>query len=191
MSDTKRHILSLAEFLLKKKGINGFSYKDIADALNVKNAAIHYHFSAKENLIKAVIQDNTKRFKAKVEKIDREGMNYLESLEEYLKVFSDNVAEDHQICLFGSLGSDYYNLSTSVQHEIRIFSKLIMEWLTNLLNEGKKAGVFDFQSSAKTMALMINSCMAGALQLTRMSDKAEFYEVVNGIYQELGIKKIN
>lgn len=191
MSETKLHILKLAEFLLKKKGINGFSYNDIATALNVKNAAIHYHFNAKETLVKAVIKDNSDRFIAKIIKIEAEGTDYVGSLNEYLKVFSENINEDHQICLFGSLGSDFFSLSESVQQEISIFSKLIMEWLTQLLEEGRKAGVFIFKSQARTMALMINSCMAGALQLTRMSEKQDFYEVLHGIYIELGIRKIN
>ena len=56
--NTRECIIQTAHRLLLQRGINGFSYRDIAEPLGVKNAAIHYHFPSKMDLIKALIEDN-------------------------------------------------------------------------------------------------------------------------------------
>ena len=60
--NTKRSIMDLAESFLQEKGFNGFSYAHIAKKLDVKNAAIHYHFPSKEALVAEVIQRYRDRF---------------------------------------------------------------------------------------------------------------------------------
>ena len=49
-TDTRSRILDVAEDLLQDRGFNGFSYKDVAGALGIRNAAVHYHFPAKADL---------------------------------------------------------------------------------------------------------------------------------------------
>lgn len=61
--NTKERILDIAENLIMSRGYNGFSYKNISLELNVKNAAIHYHFPAKKDLGLAVIRRAQSRFK--------------------------------------------------------------------------------------------------------------------------------
>ena len=41
-----------------QRGLNGFSYRDISEPMGVKNAAIHYHFPNKMDLVKALIDEN-------------------------------------------------------------------------------------------------------------------------------------
>lgn len=55
ISNTKERILAVAEALIQKDGYNAFSFKDIATAINIKTASIHYHFPSKEDLGVAVI----------------------------------------------------------------------------------------------------------------------------------------
>ena len=42
--ETKDKIRNLAEELIRTKGYNAFSYADLSAPLQIKNAAIHYHF---------------------------------------------------------------------------------------------------------------------------------------------------
>ena len=48
--NTRGAILDAAEELLQRRGYNAFSYHHIAVQLGIRNAAIHYHFPAKEDL---------------------------------------------------------------------------------------------------------------------------------------------
>ena len=55
--DAKTQILDKASELMMQRGINGFSYRDISTPLGVKNAAIHYHYPGKNDLILALIEE--------------------------------------------------------------------------------------------------------------------------------------
>ena len=54
-SETAEKILDVAERLIQTRGCSAFSYQDIADALKIKKASIHYHFESKTDLVIAVI----------------------------------------------------------------------------------------------------------------------------------------
>ena len=61
--DTREEILNCAEELLQRRGYNAFSYQHIAVQLGIRNAAIHYHFPAKEDLGVALVQRYRQRFR--------------------------------------------------------------------------------------------------------------------------------
>ena len=57
-TNTRDQIIDRAFQLMLQKGLNGFSYRDISEPMGVKNAAIHYHFPNKMDLVKALIDEN-------------------------------------------------------------------------------------------------------------------------------------
>ena len=59
-SNTREQIINKAAQLMLQRGLNGFSYRDISEPLGVKNAAIHYHFPSKADLVLALIAKQEK-----------------------------------------------------------------------------------------------------------------------------------
>jgi len=59
--DSAQRILDVAERLVQTRGFNGFSYADIAEALDVTKASLHYHFPAKSDLGARLIEGLTAR----------------------------------------------------------------------------------------------------------------------------------
>ncbi|MBV8574602.1 MAG: helix-turn-helix transcriptional regulator, partial [Acetobacteraceae bacterium] len=55
-SDTATRILDVAERLVQTRGFNAFSYADIAQALRVTKASLHYHFPTKGKLGERLIE---------------------------------------------------------------------------------------------------------------------------------------
>ena len=55
-ADTAQRILDVAERLVQTRGFNGFSYADIAEALRVTKASLHYHFPSKAELGRRLIE---------------------------------------------------------------------------------------------------------------------------------------
>ncbi len=47
---TSQQILDIAQRLVQTRGFNDFSYADIASALNISKASLHYHFASKAKL---------------------------------------------------------------------------------------------------------------------------------------------
>ena len=184
--NTKQKILQLGEKLLKEKGINAFSYHDISSALGVKNAAIHYHFGSKEDLLLAIIEENRRRFGRMAQKVGTTPeANVWHSFEEFLNIYISNIENNRQICLFGSLGSDFFTIGHQGQEHLKKFSEKILTWLGEILTEGRNQGEFEFDGNARTRALMICSTLTGGLQLSRISGKKDFYDLVDQIKSDL------
>ena len=62
--NTREKIVDHAFQLMLQRGVNGFSYRDISKPLGVKNAAIHYHFPSKMDLVLEMIRENHEVFAA-------------------------------------------------------------------------------------------------------------------------------
>src|SRR5262245_30222465 len=104
MSETKDKIVELADHLLRVKEFNAFSYKDISDPLSLKNAAIHYHFPAKADLGVGVIDHELNKFAGQTKRW--QSLPEDEQLEKLIGVFRKH-CQDKNICLMGSLASDF------------------------------------------------------------------------------------
>src|SRR6188768_3676076 len=72
-ADTAQRILDVAERLVQTRGFNGFSYADIAEALDVTKASLHYHFPSKADLGRRLIERYEKTFLAALKGIAAAG----------------------------------------------------------------------------------------------------------------------
>jgi TetR/AcrR family transcriptional repressor of nem operon len=178
--DTKKQILDIAEDLLLDRGYNGFSYKDISGALNIKNASIHYHFPKKTDLGVAIIQRAISRFQKWVNYIDGKDLPYSKKLDEFCLIFKKFV-EQEQVCLGGALQTDFKTLPEEMQKETQVFLSNTFQWLVNFLAAGKKKGEFNFPGSARDQALLIIASLQGAIQIVRVTSPASFDATVKQI----------
>ena len=180
-TDTKKLIMDIAEDLLLDRGYNGFSYKDIATSLNIKNASIHYHFPAKTDLGVAIIRRATKRFERWAGYIDGKDLPYSKKLDEFFLLFKRFVEQNQQICLGGALETDFKTLPEEMQEETRLFISGTLSWLENFLAQGRKKGDFNFPGNAKDQALLIIACVQGVIQIVRVTTPSSFDETVKQI----------
>ncbi len=178
--DTKKQILDIAEDLLLDRGYNGFSYKDIAGALNFKNASIHYHFPKKTDLGVAVIQRARNRFQKWAGSLDSKDLPSLKKLDEFCLLFKKFV-EEKQVCLGGALETDFKTLPEEMQEETRRFISNVSQWLENLLAQGKKKGELNFPGTAKDQALLIMASLQGVIQIVRVTSPSSFDATVKQI----------
>ena len=87
-ADTKRLLIDAAKKLLKEKGF--FTVKDISEATFTNIAAINYHFSDKNSLIRTALGELVEEFKEKLLKIfDREFDTDREAIETVLNVLPE------------------------------------------------------------------------------------------------------
>src|SRR3954468_5291354 len=171
---TSQRILDVAERLVQTRGFNGFSYADIAEALEVTQASLHYHFPSKAELGKRLIERYEKTFLAALKAIDATGVNPREKLKRYVRIYAD-VLRDNRMCLCGMLASDYSTLPKSMKDEVRHFFDENEQWLAALLEQGRKAGTLEFKGSARELAGSIVGSLEGAMMLARSyGDAARF-----------------
>ncbi|MBI3478961.1 MAG: TetR/AcrR family transcriptional regulator [Nitrosomonadales bacterium] len=98
--NTRDKILRLGERLMRTQGFNAFSYYHLADALQLRPAAIHYHFPTKDALALSIINRSRESFSAFTEMASHEP-NLQKRLNLFIQIFSENAAED-RICLMGA-----------------------------------------------------------------------------------------
>src|SRR5512145_2323052 len=138
-SNTRRTIMDLAETFIQEKGFNGFSYAHIAKALDVKNAAIHYHFPGKEDLACAVIQRYRDRFQLWIHNSRIKDLPPQEKLDWFFSIYTNTRADNGKVCLAGSLETEYNSLPAALREQTEALTRELLVWLTSTLQEGRDA----------------------------------------------------
>jgi len=184
-TNTRRTIMDLAETFIQEKGFNGFSYAHIAKVLDVKNAAIHYHFPSKEELVSAVIQRYRDRFQLWVNNARVKDLSPREKLDWFFSIYTNTRADNGKVCLAGSLETEFTSLPPRLQEQTEALTRELLAWLQTTLQEGRDSGVFQFSGDPAGKAALILSSLQGALQMARALGTDKFYAVVEQHKQDL------
>src|SRR6185503_20177866 len=126
--DTSEEILNAAEDLLQRRGYNAFSYHHIAVQLGVRNAAIHYHFPAKEDLGVALVRRYQERFRAWVKTHgDVADADAWKRLQAYFQTYVDFLQADCKCCPGGVLGTEFNAIPEAMREQARTLMREIYE----------------------------------------------------------------
>lgn len=179
---TRTEILDLAEQLIRSKGYNSFSYKDISSALNIKNAAIHYYFPAKHDLGKAIINRTRLRFAQHLS--EWKTASPRQQLEQFITTYEKS-NEQELVCFMGSLGPSYKTLPESMQTELTTASFEIRSWVRIILKAGLADGSFKFDEKVEEKSDAIVSSLLASLILNRVTGENIFESIKSVIFSGL------
>lgn len=182
--DTREEILNCAEELLQRRGYNAFSYQHIAVQLGIRNAAIHYHFPAKEDLGVALVQRYRQRFRDWCEQMLQEADAWTR-LRAYFKTYVDYLEAQCKICPGGVLGSEYEAIPERMQQEARLLMREIFEWLVETLDLGREQGTLHYPGETRHKAVELGAALQGGLQIARMAGQERFHQVLEQLGLEL------
>ena len=174
-ADTAQRILDVAERLVQTRGFNGFSYADIAEALRVTKASLHYHFPSKADLGRRLIERYEATFLAALKAIEAAGAEPRAQLKRYAQIYAD-VLRDDRMCLCGMLASDYATLPKAMKEEVRHFFDENEQWLAAVLERGRKAGSLGFKGPALEAARVLVGSLEGAMMLARSYGDASRFD---------------
>ncbi|MFN8345360.1 MAG: TetR/AcrR family transcriptional regulator [Spirosomataceae bacterium] len=180
--NTRDTIIQAADHFIREKGFNAFSFNDIAKAVGIKTASIHYHFPTKTDLGVATVKEHIERLEAL--KTALEDQPPMAKLMGFLSIYTSAKSEE-KICIVGSLATDLHTVEEGIQKELKGLAEKILDWVTAILQEGKSKNVFDFSVPPRTKALMIITNMLAIVQLSRLTGAEDFTLVKNTIIQEL------
>ena len=179
---TRETIIDTADQLIRSKGFNAFSFKDISNKIGIKTASIHYHFPTKSDLGIATIKEHIERFEhLKKEFADK---SPLQKLNGFLSIYSQ-IKSENKVCLVGSLATDLNTVDHNIKSELQTFAELVLLWITEILAEGKKQKVFEFNTIPRTKALLIITNILAIVQLSRLTNDEDFEIVREAIIKDL------
>jgi TetR/AcrR family transcriptional repressor of nem operon len=184
-TDTPQRVLDVAERLVQTRGFNGFSYADIAHALGITKASLHYHFPTKAELGRRLIERYESRFLDALAGIDRADVDAREKLRRYAAIYAD-VLRANRMCLCGMLASDYATLAKPVKEGVKHFFDRNEDWLVAVLEAGRKAGTLRFSGEPAVVAQALVGSLEGAMMLARSyGDVGRFEAVATRLIAEL------
>lgn len=182
MASTKETIVLLGDELIRKKGYNAFSYADISKQLNVKNAAIHYHYPTKPDLAEAVVDFHTDSFNRFTEKASSK--NEADQIKMFLNFYA-SIQLSGKLCVIGSFASDWNSMEEEVRDKVTKFTNNVLDWITETLDKGKEKNLLSFTSPANIEAMKILTNMCAGTQLARITGSNDFTEIKNSILKEI------
>jgi len=184
--ETADRILEEAGQLAQQRGFNGFSYADIAAALKITKASLHYHFATKAELGRALIARYTERFQAALEALAGTPVNVLRM---YVKLYEDVLVRD-RMCLCGMFAAEYSTLPGPMRSELRRFFDKNEAWLARHLEQGRVNRDFQYQGSSVEMARMLTAGLEGAMLLARSFEEPErFTATAERLLAELAVPR--
>ncbi|QOV89672.1 TetR/AcrR family transcriptional regulator [Humisphaera borealis] len=162
-SPRQTEILDVAQRLVQMRGYNGFSFGDLAEAIGVKSAAIHYHFPTKTDLVRSLMSRYRERLHLSLAKIDEQALSPRHALERFIQLFQATLRPNNCMCLCGMLATELTVLPSPLQEDVRAFFNDNEAWLARVLGEGRKAKVLEFEGSSAAAARCVYSALHGAM----------------------------
>lgn len=186
-SGTAEQILDLAEMLIQTRGYSAFSYQDIADALGITKASIHYHFASKTDLGIAVVDRYVERFMAAFVAIaEDQSQASMAMLDFYIEPYFGYAKTPDRVCLCGALAGEILALPPELRARVDRFFRAHQTWLTGILKRGAARGEFTLAAPASKMARLIFGALQGALLVKRTTgDAAQLRDVVTVLKLQL------
>lgn len=184
--DTREEILDAAEELLQRRGYNAFSYHHIAVQIGIRNAAIHYHFPAKEDLGIELVRRFRTQFSEWIVSQEAASDDPWALLDAYFEFYIDYLEAGGKVCFSGMLGAEFHAIPDGMREEARQTMEAIYLWLISVLERGAAAGRIRFSGAAEAKALELGAALQGGLQVARVAGAHRFHQIVAQLRHELG-----
>ncbi len=185
---TRQRILEVAEDLFQHKGWAGFSYQQIAERLDIRSAAVHYHFASKTDLGVALLKRYRSSFNWWCEQLRQRKATPEVSLEGFFAL-ERRYMDEGKVCPLGVLGVEAEGVPEEVRAEAHALAGDVLRWLTKVLEQGNRQGVFHVAGTPESHALALMSSLQAGLQLARTLGTDAFYTLLEQQREQLGLAR--
>jgi len=173
---TREQLLGHAQILIRQRGYNGFSYRDLADRVGVKTASIHYYFPCKDDLLIESIGQYAAEEASLMQGIDA-ALPAFERLNRYAALFYGTPTG--QVCLCGMLAADLASLSDRARQAVQSFYRTHEHWLSEVVAAGQHDGTLEWPGDPEAAGRYLFAAFQGALMSSRLfQTPSRIYDVV-------------
>lgn len=170
----REQLLEHTLVLIRRRGFNGFSYRDLAELVGVKTSSIHYYFPAKDDLVLEAVKEYSARISERLRSVDS-SLSPAAQAEGYLN-FLRTAACGDQICLAGMLSTETLCLPESVHAELKAFYRMNENWLMGLIERAQKDYGKVYPVTARALAQVIYGALQNGLIVARLFGAPERLE---------------
>jgi TetR/AcrR family transcriptional repressor of nem operon len=152
--------------LIRRKGFNGFSYRDLAELVGVKTSSIHYYFPSKDDLVLEAVREYSARVHERIRAIDTR-LPPAEQARQYLEPVRTGFSTD-QACLVGMLSADVLSLSEPVRAMMREYVQMHEKWLTGLFERAQPLRDKPYPVPPAQLAQVVYGSLQNGLMAARL-----------------------
>ena len=165
--DRAEQILAFAEREIRRGGVDAVSFRDIATAIGIKSASVHYHFPTKADLMKAVTTRYIDRFIGGLGQADDPSEQPRDRLERLSDAYLAALRQDSSTCLCAVLGSVSMHLPDGTADLVNGFFGRLRHWIETALAS----------TESRISANLVISLLQGAMILSvAMADESPLIE---------------
>ncbi len=177
-------ILAAARPVAQAHGYNGLSFRDLAKAVGVKSASVHYHFPTKGDLGAALAGRYREETRALLDGYLAAGLDPGTCLARYVAAFRMALERDNRMCLCGIMAAEYDDLPDNVKAEVTGFGDDNVAWLGRVLALLDPARP---DEAVNQHALAIHAAVAGAQLIARGRGSLALYDRIIDGYRRSGL----
>jgi AcrR family transcriptional regulator len=142
LSTKQAQLMDSAELLFSRKGFDGTSVRDIAEAAGINTAMISYYFGSKEKLMEEIFERKSLNIKEKVDNLLKDdSLDPLEKMYSLVDMYIDGILQRktfHRILLCEQV----INQNPSIVQLIDKMKAKNSEYINDLIRLGQKKGMF-------------------------------------------------
>lgn len=181
---TRKKLLDIAQEMIQKRGVNAVSFQDLSDAVGIRKASVHHHFSSKAELLERLTERYVSNFEDLTETIRQSRANGKTKLKRYCYLFLETLksGQHDKSCLCGMLMAEVSSLNQPVLKQIREFLRGNQHVLEEIIKDGIADGSLRNQTNIKSSALLVLAALEGGLLIARCNqDPKQFADLIGRI----------
>lgn len=175
-TDTRTALLDCAERAVRSNGFDGFSYADLATAVGIRKASIHYHFPTKADLSRALIERYHDTFARLCADLDARHPRAGDRLMALIAVYEAALSKGKTMCLCVSLTSSRESLSPEVIAKVREFRTMMAGWIATVFEQGRADGSIAQVGDAQDEARAALAVLEGAHVMARAEEDVTLFQ---------------
>jgi len=184
MADTRETIMAVARATVQAHGYGGLSFRELAKAVGVKSASIHYHFPTKADLGAALARRYREDAEAGLEEIRERSPDPAQALRRYANVFRRALENGNRMCMCGFMAAEHDDLPEAVKAEVRAFADVNVAWLAKVLSAADRTGD---PETIESRALALFAAISGAQLTARSRDDVAVFDRIVDSYRAAGL----
>lgn len=176
--ETRDRLIEISAAMLADRGYEGVSIREIAASLNLRTAAVFYHFPSKAELVAATLVRSKDWLTGTFAEIEAAHIEPRAAIEAFVAWFGSYKWARREFCLAGVMAAARGGLPAIVTAEMERVTVTITEWFA-----GRLAMAYP-ESDPTALARRAEALLAlieGALLVSRMRDRPASYAEITDL----------
>ena len=180
---TRDRVMEAARLTVQDLGYGGLSFRELAKAVGIKSASIHYYFPTKGALGEAIMRRYVEHYARYLEGILEGGADRATALRRYTDVFRETLLNGNRLCLAGMLSAERNELPAEICAEIVRWGAMNEGWIARVL---ALPGTGD-PADLRHRAAAVFAAVSGAQVIAHGRHDVALYDDVVAAYRASGL----